>query len=388
MERNIVGALAGSRTYWIEASDRLRVKAFCSVSNFEYKMVVRFMRATDAPTGKVCTVTKILYPNNQRGTGTPPASGSGSFPFGAAAGVTRTVTDAGISNGGTTLTSATAAFVAGDVGKQITISNAGSAGSAGPNTPTALYHGQITSLTNGTTVEVNPPAQNTVSNATLIIEPVLLDDTDGLELGNGWLLGVDFNFWRSQPKRGQVFLEAEINRGAWNIHQGMTLIKQYLEPSGHLSWPYGNIASGKADGKGWIQMFLVANPSAGADWTATVPTNARWRINSFRAQLTASASAANRVFSILADDGGSNLQWSLLSATAQTASQTVVYEGWPGCAPRNITPAAGTTLYQVFDMPNNLELSEGCRLRAVTAALNGSDQWSAIVIGVEEWIEE
>lgn len=84
-------------------------------------------------------------------------------------GTTRSVADAAITSGAKNLTSATAAFVAGDVGKGVTIAGAGSAG--------ALYVGTISSITNGTTAVLSVNAGTTVSGATAVIGT---PTTDGL----------------------------------------------------------------------------------------------------------------------------------------------------------------------------------------------------------------
>lgn len=75
--------------------------------------------------------------------------------------VARSVADAGITAADGTLTSATAAFVAGDKDTLVRIAGAGTAGAA--------HFARIVSVTNGTTVEVTPNAVTTVSGAALDI---------------------------------------------------------------------------------------------------------------------------------------------------------------------------------------------------------------------------
>lgn len=82
----------------------------------------------------------------------------------------REVMDAAITNGDATLTSATASFVAGDVGKSIGIEGAGATGL--PLVTTIL------SITNSTTVELAANASATVSNARLVIGT---DNTDAIQ---------------------------------------------------------------------------------------------------------------------------------------------------------------------------------------------------------------
>lgn len=92
-------------------------------------------------------------------------------------GALRTVTDAAISNGGVTLTSATAAFVAGDVGQSVAITGAGAAG--------VVFNAVIVSVTNGTTAVLASSASTTVSAATCKIGGIYtVDGTHPLAVGH------------------------------------------------------------------------------------------------------------------------------------------------------------------------------------------------------------
>lgn len=384
----LTGPLSGIAAYWVEGRDRLRIKPFASIANMEFKVVVKFIRADEAASGKVRTWTKILYPNSGRGSGLPPLSGLGSFPFAAQQDWTRTVNDAGITASGTTLTSATAAFVAGDVSKQITIAGAGLAGSSGPNTPTSLYHGQIASVTNGTTAEVTPAALSTVSNAQLIIEPPIIADDGTGEAGPCWVIAVNCNFWRSVPKRGQCYTEVEINRGDFNMHEGAPLIKAYLGGSEHTGWPYG-VVEAKASGKGGMVLTTIAAPGTGAEWTHTVPTNCRQQPISLRWTLTTNATVANRQVIVIIDDG-TNIFWSGTAPAVQAASLTHAYI--LSTAPRldSIAPPVGA-VQQHIPLPTGLEISENFRIRLATANFQtggGGDAESAVQALMQEWIEE
>lgn len=312
-----------------------------------------------------------------------------------------------------TVTSATAAFTVDDLGRNITLTGAqaslctatGTWGTGqpwaslntvvacqGPKFPFGLpYQGTIIGYTNPTTVTVKPSlTANPGGTGVLKIEPVLTADQDGLELGDGWITGVDINYWAAGGsscalKRGQWFFEAEINRGPrWNMHEGVTLIKNYLEPSGHLSWPYGAIASGKVDGKGYSRNVL-ATTGAGQEFTIIVPSKAHWKVRSLRAIFVASATVATRTPQLIVDDG-TNVIWTGVPVSEPTASQThgLIYA--PGVTHDSKTLASGAIM-QYCPLPD-LDLLAGQRVRSSTTSIQAGDQWSAIVLGVEEWIEE
>lgn len=80
---------------------------------------------------------------------------------------TRTVTDAAITSGSGTLTSATAAFTSADIGKDVNVAGAGAAG--------AVLTGVITTINSGTSVTITTQAGTTVSGARLAIAPYTSD---------------------------------------------------------------------------------------------------------------------------------------------------------------------------------------------------------------------
>lgn len=498
--KSVIRGPGAPLSYRVSGADTLRVKAFNSwpqaeqvvttspsaavagPENFQFKLVVKFVRAADPNTEVTCT--KIGTMDNDRALNGVASAGILALPFGKDANKERKVTDANctfnsrtissfsvanptlvttsaghgfttgdlvlisgststpnadglwyVQNGagstfnialnvsvtgtGTvvtskTLTSATAAFTVGDVGKNITLSVGGQTGNSdgtwgtgGPFaglTPTAAcqgpkfpfkagnpinYEGTITGFTNSTTVTIKPSlVVNPNGTGVLKLEPIMLADSDGLEFGDGWVVGVDINFWQGTPKPGQARFEVEINKGLFNMHEGVTLIPaSYLETSGHLSWPSGRPGpTNSLTGHGYTRTVTVANPSAGAEWTITCPTNAHWKLLGVRATLAA-VGAANRNPVLLLDDGSANVWSSPPATTAQVAATTVSYSWAPGLFDRSVTPAAGN-IQACVSIPFGAEFQEGGRIRVSTPGLQVGDTWTAINALVEEWIIE
>ena len=316
------------------------------------------------------------------------------------------------------LDSATAAFTSADVGKTVTLSTGGTVCTTtdnpcqGPKFPIGtLYQGIITAFTSATRVSVLPSITTDPAGvATLKIEPILLDDTDGAELGRGWWMldQSDVNYWNSEPisvagaragiKVGQTFYEVEINRNpgsgpTFSMHGGGKLAADYQETSYHI--PLNGIVSRHkyGDTGGWVhRVTFITDRSgtslgAGEDFQYVCPTNVHCRVLSVRAQLAASATGANRLPTLQIDDGGSNIFQSIFSIIAQTASQTTQYSWGPSLAYQSYTPVAGN-LQHTAPWAFPVDLSEGWRIGTVTANLQAGDVWSAIIIEVEEWIEE
>jgi len=377
--------------YRIQGKDSIRLKMWNSTGtgqDFQVALKVRFIR--QAAPNTIVTVTKIITPGNDRGISA--STNVAAFPFGVAAAGVRSVSDANTTSASGVITSATAAFTSADVGKQVTISGAATACSSltcqGPTFPSTTYQGVITTYTSATQVTVQPNCnvtQNT-SSATLKIHPVLLADDDGLELGDGWLVGADINFWQGSTKRGQAFFEMEINRGSTVLgihteHEGVTLVRDYLESSNHISWPFG-VSSDRGAGPGAVLVPTVSTPAAGANIIATVPNNTKWRIQSFRFALITDATVASRLIAIRIKDASGNVVYDQTFQVAQTASLTYIYTAAPGSA----LTLSVFNLRQTMPIPINLVLTAGYTIETSTGSLQAGDTFTVPILLVEEWV--
>lgn len=382
----VIGRLVG-------AKDRLRVKNWNSISQLQYKLVGKFLRRS-SDGWSVHTVSKIVSPGADRGTGI--GAFGASWPFGAASTFgTRTVTDAIVVAGSSSLTSATAVFTSSDIGISITIAGAAVAditgGTSQPSpTPDGTYQGNIVFASSGspTAAQIYPlPGISTSSGKTMIIDPPLLSEEDGLELGDGILIGCDANYWYSPTniRRGQLFVECELLRGYFGLDQGITLFRGYMGTGNHLAWPNGPLEHSIA-GEAYVQTQAVASPAVGTDWTVTVPTNARWQILEVSAVLSASSGASARLVAVLFDDP-TNITNVVVSPVSQTSGQGVRYNMAASMPFDFITPPTGNLeAYMPLSSPGPF-LSAGHRLRTSTANLGAGDQWSSIVIRYKEWME-
>lgn len=195
-------------------------------------------------------------------------------------------------------------------------------------------------------------------------------------LGEGFILGANA-FASNAVTRGQTYCRVELARGN---QLSQVLIEDYVDRFQHVTWPGGTIHN-FLEGPGFIHSLQVANPAAGADWTLTVGAHQRLRIESFNAVLTTSATVANRQVQLVVDDG-TNIYWQHDANASQTAGTTFNYDATAINIPTGVIT---TTLFLV--MPPGLLLPVGHRLRTITAGIQAADQWSAIFLGVEEWLD-
>lgn len=120
----------------------------------------------------------------------------------------------------------------------------------------------------------------------------------------------------------------------------------------------------------------VANPAAGADWTATVPAGRRWHVQSVIGTLTTSIAAANRRPRLLVTDGLVTLV-AVPSGVAETASLAWVNVWGDGLVSTN------DGLYVSQGMPD-MYLAAGAQIKTSTAAIDTADQWSGVYVFVTE----
>lgn len=203
----------------------------------------------------------------------------------------------------------------------------------------------------------------------------------GFNLTEGYLLGVQLSNTVGGFSTGQIYVQCWFTHGG--ILSGFStqpLFAGYLRPNTSVGWPSVNIPSA-LDGLGFVRSIVGTTPAAGAEVNETVPTGARWRLQSFSVVLNTSATVANRQSTIVVDDGV-NIFFEGDSAAAVVASSTARITYSPG-----LTTVNGIALDQLAPTPSPLYLMAGWRLRTVTLGLQAGDQYASPKYSVEEWIE-
>jgi hypothetical protein len=181
---------------------------------------------------------------------------------------------------------------------------------------------------------------------------------------------------------GATFVRLFLNPKALGAGQpGFMLMSDYATTQISSGFPNGRITA-PTEGPGGLTEVPVTSPAAGADWTLAIPTNALWRVMSIFSILVASGAAGNRVPMIRFNFAG--------GARFFRTGTTV-----PIIANANLAVVAGPGNAFVGDATNTLELSfpAGLKVRAgdaiasETAGLLAGDQYSAIAVRVEDYLE-
>lgn len=202
-----------------------------------------------------------------------------------------------------------------------------------------------------------------------------------LDLTEGFLLDVAVTTPTAAIHVGNTFVLVQIIRSTGaNAIPSRTLISNYVSTGLSLGWPEGPNQQ-SVQGTGAVSSFVVANPAAGSDIAVSVPTGARWLMQSFAGQLVTSAAVANRIPHIVISDIGGNQLWNVAAPAAQVASTTVRYSACGGVA---VSSNDNATIMPIPDVALNFQ---GFSFNTLTTGLQAGDQWQNIRISIVEWLE-
>jgi uncharacterized Ntn-hydrolase superfamily protein len=137
------------------------------------------------------------------------------------------------------------------------------------------------------------------------------------------------------------------------------------------------------------KVVTVANPAAGADFTATVPAGEFWIVLAVAALLTSDATVQNRTVKLIIDNGTDTLFQGGNSGTGQQASVAGQYSFAPNLIMELAQVIGG--LVRFFPIPGGtvpIVLSPGYRVRSATGSLAAGDQWSNIRLVVLAEVSE
>lgn len=204
-----------------------------------------------------------------------------------------------------------------------------------------------------------------------------------LPLHYGYLTSAAVSVLAGAPNRGQTLVSMQIARPpAATFATKMFLGQDYVTGQSAVLWPGGRTVGG-AEGNGLPVSVSVAQPAAGVDWGQLVPTGARWLLRAIKATLATSATVGNRQPALLITDGLNNLVQDP-SPLTQAASLTQTWNWVPGLP----TMGVATLTVQQMALPFPIVLKAGWQVKVSTVNLSGTDQWSAVFLDVEEWIED
>lgn len=205
-------------------------------------------------------------------------------------------------------------------------------------------------------------------------------------LGEGYLLALNCNTTQAQ-RRGQTFVSCSLMRGkiVLSPSQGLfqILFQDYCHQNTFTGWPGGMIGDALS-GVGAPNSYGGSNPGAGADFTVLAPSSSVFYFASVlyvQATLTTSATVANRLVN-LQIAGLTQQHFGAISAIAASATVTLTWAAGASA----YTDALGnqhmplTSVVQCSGSPGTAFAN------STTTNLQAGDQWSAITVGVIEYV--
>lgn len=222
----------------------------------------------------------------------------------------------------------------------------------------ALIHGQFT---------IQPPNTRVV---TAHQEP----------LAEGFLLSMSCKATIATT-RGVTFARAFLTKPGLGAGQpSYMLMTNYVTTAMASGFPNGRLLE-PVEGPGNTRYVSVVPPVAGADWSTVVPTNARWALNSIIFALQTSAVAGNRFVDILTQ-GGPGTSFRGFAEAAAVANAFNVF----CCSPTPNKPFAGSNNFWL-PLSQRAVRSAGTGIGTQTSGILAADQYSNIVLDVEEWLD-
>lgn len=206
--------------------------------------------------------------------------------------------------------------------------------------------------------------------------------TDDYSIGEGSLLNVTVFASAGAPRMGETYVIVQLVRGAGAAAAVLgTILGGSVTTTQALGFPGSPIMS-SLEGEPFVRMVSGTQPAAGASFTETCPTGARWELQRLFASLTTSAAAGIRDVEFRVVQGGIHTVL-CRSRDTQGPSSTINYMWAPNLP--FFPNAAGTLLQQPF--PDRTIVNGGDFFYVSTTAGAAGDQWTAPTYVVREWLE-
>lgn len=208
--------------------------------------------------------------------------------------------------------------------------------------------------------------------------------SQSFQLLEGFLLSCTITANGAVSNSNLAFATASIIRPPNGITQQYeVLCSGYLNGQNALTFP-GGVPARPSDGPGQPHVggsLGVGAPAAGADIVFTMPAGARGRIVSISALLTTAVAVANRLPSLIVDDGAT--AYAVIPSGNTQAASLVQQYTWADSCPQ----VALFDSKVIAPLPSNLVLPPGHRIRTSTTGIQAADQWSAINLMGHEWVD-
>lgn len=209
-----------------------------------------------------------------------------------------------------------------------------------------------------------------------------LASTSEFPIGRGALLNVTVFAASGAPRRGQTFVRLQVIRGRGGAAVVLgTIVQGYVTGNQDRAWP-GSPLEGSLEGDGYTRAIAGTDPAVGANIAETVPTGARWRLNSLGSDLTTNATVVTRQPYLYFTYAGVGIGLYAVNPGSVGASAVANFAwalGMPLDTPMGVLNKTG-------GLPNALLLA-GSTIQGNASGFQAGDDWAAPILNVTEWLE-
>jgi len=207
--------------------------------------------------------------------------------------------------------------------------------------------------------------------------------TQNFLLGSGALLNLTVFVSAGAPVRGQTYVMVQLIRGFTGATVLMgTLLAGYVTATQPLGWP-GSAIEDSLTGRGNLRAFGGSAPPPGSNLTDTVPTGARWRLQSYRIVFLCDATVTGRFCRIRIIRGGV-IFFSHHAGVILSAGQTNEVHFGPGLTAGAFVSGA---IFSHAPFPTETILLAGDQLDMIADGIQAGDTFGTSLLTVEEWLE-
>lgn len=186
---------------------------------------------------------------------------------------------------------------------------------------------------------------------------------------------------------GQLYAQAIIQFGTSRTASTpvvAVLCSGYVTTTKSLSYPIvRNLASVEYENY-FVNLRHPADPALGAENIITVPNHTRWRIRALAFRFT-TAGVATRTVNLVITDGAGHNAWVKVSPVTQLVATVNDYYFANAVTETSATVFSGRT--QVIQTIPIMILTGGMTIQTTTTNIAAGDQYSDIVLSVDEWID-
>lgn len=201
-----------------------------------------------------------------------------------------------------------------------------------------------------------------------------------LALTDGWLQSFSIDFDDSDGNMSLCYVRVDLFRGSVQQNQARQgLLAGYVDSMHGLHWPEGETELPNRE-SGSVQIFPVASPAAGVNWSVTFAQWTSIRLGSVRARLTAAALSTLTSVRLEAVNNVTTL-WRLESNSVPGIGSSTGYSIAVG-APQ-IDAIVSDTSIPLPDM----WLPPASKIQMIASGLGAADQWDQIVLVGEQRLQ-